>query len=103
VNGLEGWVNSNYLSCGEASLPVVPLKWATFCDVVNIYSGQLALRNRPNGKSIAGLNNGNHVHVLKQQGIWAYVNVESGPNSRVNNMKGWVNSNYLSCTKEPID
>jgi hypothetical protein len=103
VNGSEGWVNSNYLSCGEANIPVMPLKWVTWCDVVNIRSGQLALRNRPNGQPKAGLNNGNHVQLLKQQGIWAYVTVFRGPNSRVQDMKGWVNSNFLSCTKEPID
>lgn len=81
----------------------VPLKWATFCNVVNIQSGQLALRNSPNGKSLAGLNNGNHVYLKNQQGNWAYVSVVKGPNSRVNNMFGWVNSNYLSCSQEPID
>jgi hypothetical protein len=87
----------------ENAVPVVPLKWATWCDVVNIKSGQLALRFTPNGKSRAGLNNGNHVLLKKQQGIWAYVSVFQGPNTRINGLEGWVNSNYLSCTKEPID
>jgi hypothetical protein len=81
----------------------MPLKSVTFCDVINIRSGQLALRNRPNGASKAGLNNGNHVYLMKQQGIWAYVSVIKGSNSRLQDMEGWVNSNYLSCTKEPID
>ncbi|MEA5567585.1 hypothetical protein [Anabaena sp. UHCC 0399] len=87
----------------EENLPVVSLKSATWCDVVNIQSGQLALRFSPNGKSRAGLNNGNHLLLHKQQGIWAYVTVISGANKRVEGLKGWVNSNYLSCTKEPID
>lgn len=85
------------------NVPKVELKWATWCDVVNIKSGQLALRVTPNGKSRAGLNNGNHVLLKKQDGIWAYVNVIKGPNKKVESLEGWVNSNYLSCTKEPID
>ena len=85
------------------NVPKVELKWATWCDVVNIKSGQLALRFTPNGKSRADLNNGNHVLLKKQEGIWAYVDVIRGPNKKVEGLKGWVNSNYLSCTKEPID
>jgi hypothetical protein len=68
-----------------------------FCDVVNIQRGQLALRLSPNGKSKAGLNNGNTVKVIGQEGIWDYVRVMQGANSRVNGLEGWVNSNYLSC------
>jgi Bacterial SH3 domain len=68
-----------------------------FCDVVNIKKGQLALRFSPNGKSRAGLNNGNTVKVLNEQGNWDYVRVMQGANSRVNGLEGWVNSNYLSC------
>ncbi|WP_190241089.1 hypothetical protein [Nostoc sp. 'Peltigera membranacea cyanobiont' 210A] len=82
---------------------VATLKWATSCDVVNIKSGQLALRDSPNGQSRAGLNNGNNVLLKEQEGIWAYVSVIQGPNTRVNGLEGWVNSNYLHCTKEPID
>lgn len=93
VNGLEGWVNSNYLSCGQASeTPEVS------CRVINIRTGQLALRFTPNGQSKAGLDNGNTVDFLQRSsGLWAYVRVTEGPNSRVNGMEGWVNSNYLSC------
>ncbi len=93
VNGLEGWVNSNYLSCGETSeAPQVS------CDVVNIQTGQLALRSSPNGRSKAGLNNGNIVRWIRRgSDPWVYVSVIQGPNSRVNGMEGWVNSNYLSC------
>ncbi|WP_339394292.1 hypothetical protein [Nostoc sp. UHCC 0870] len=87
----------------EIAVPVMPLTWATWCDVVNIKSGQLALRLTPNGKPRAGLNNGNHLQLHQQQGIWAYVTVINGPNKKVEGLKGWVNSNYLSCTKEPID
>jgi hypothetical protein len=87
----------------EENLPKVDLKWATWCDVVNIKTGQLALRFTPNGKSRAGLNNGNHVLLHKQQGIWAYVTVFKGPNKKVEGLQGWVNSNYLTCTQEPID
>jgi hypothetical protein len=87
----------------EETVPKVDLKWAIWCDVVNIKTGQLALRFTPNGKSRAGLNNGNHVLLKKQDGIWAYVNVIRGANKQVEGLEGWVNSNYLSCTKEPID
>ncbi len=52
------------------------------CSVVNIQSGQLALRFTPGGKSRAGLDNGNTVSVIKQQKVrgvyWAYVLVTSG-------------------------
>jgi hypothetical protein len=68
-----------------------------FCDVVNIQRGQLALRFSPNGKSRAGLNNGNTVKVIDREGIWDYVRVMQGANSRINGLEGWVNSNYLSC------
>jgi Bacterial SH3 domain len=64
--------------------------------VVGIKQGQLALRDSPNGNSMAGLNNGNVVQILSQQGNWAYVQVINGPNSRINGMKGWVNSYYLA-------
>ena len=68
-----------------------------FCRVVNIRTGQLALRNS-RGESIAGLNNGNTVEVLDyDDGGSAYVRVVNGPNSRVDGKTGWVNSNYLSC------
>jgi hypothetical protein len=70
---------------------------SVFCDVVNIQQGQLALRLSPNGRSRAGLNNGNTVRLIREQGIWFYVKVVQGPNSRVNGLEGWVNSNYLSC------
>jgi hypothetical protein len=93
VDGLQGWVNANYLSCYDTSSEPIPI----FCDVVNIQRGQLALRFSPNGESKAGLNNGNVVRWLDNQGIWAYVRVLEGPNSRVEGMEGWVNSNYLSC------
>lgn len=68
------------------------------CLVVGIRTGQLALRFTPNGQSRAGLNNGNIVDVYRQQGIWFYVRVVAGPNSRVTGLEGWVNSNYLSCS-----
>jgi hypothetical protein len=54
------------------------------CDVINIQRGQLALRFTPNGESRAGLNNGNTVRHLQQQGIWSYVQVVYGPNAQVN-------------------
>ncbi|AKG22233.1 SH3 domain-containing protein [Calothrix sp. 336/3] len=64
--------------------------------VVGIKQGQLALRNLPNGRSLAGLNNGNVVNILAQQGNWAYVEVINGPNAKINGMRGWVNSYYLA-------
>ncbi|QOV22107.1 hypothetical protein [Anabaenopsis elenkinii] len=85
------------------NLPKVDAKVVTWCDVVNIKTGQLALRFTPNGKSRAGLNNGNEVLLHKQQGIWAYVTVFKGPNKKVEGLQGWVNSNYLTCTQETID
>jgi hypothetical protein len=87
----------------ESEDTVVAQNWATFCSVINIQTGQLALRFSPNGKSRAGLNNGNTMVLLKQEGIWAYVRVIGGPNRRVDGLEGWVNSNYLSCSSEPID
>lgn len=69
----------------------------TYCSVTNIQTGQLALRLSPNGKSKAGLNNGNTVLPIKTQGNWSYVRVISGPNNRVNGLEGWVNSNYIAC------
>lgn len=64
--------------------------------VVELKQGQLALRDAPNGKSLAGLNNGNIVQILAQHNNWAYVQVISGPNAQINGMKGWVNSHYLA-------
>jgi hypothetical protein len=69
-----------------------------FCDVINIKTGQLALRFTPDGKARAGLNNGNVVKWLKDgDSPWVYVRVIQGPNPRVNGLTGWVNSDYLSC------
>jgi hypothetical protein len=87
----------------ESQETVVAQNWATFCSVINIQTGQLALRFSPNGKSRAGLDNENTMVLLKQEGIWAYVRVIKGPNSRVDGLEGWVNSNYLSCYRESID
>ncbi|MBW4577404.1 MAG: SH3 domain-containing protein [Aphanothece sp. CMT-3BRIN-NPC111] len=72
-----------------------------FCNVSGIQSGQLALRFTPDGKSKAGLDNGNTVELLHDEGsgVWIYVRVINGPNSAVNNLEGWVNSNYLSCSE----
>lgn len=73
------------------------------CSVVNIQTGQLALRSTPNGQSKAGLDNGDTVALLTEaEGFnpWVYVRVLAGPNSRVNGLEGWVNSNYLSCSGE---
>jgi hypothetical protein len=69
-----------------------------FCDVINIKTGQLALRFTPGGKARAGLNNGNVVKWLRDgNSPWVYVRVLQGPNRRVNGLTGWVNSDYLSC------
>lgn len=65
------------------------------CYVSGIRTGQLALRFSPNGKSRAGLNNGNAVMPMRYSGIWTYVRVVSGPNRRVDGFEGWVNSSYL--------
>ncbi|MGA9378070.1 MAG: SH3 domain-containing protein [Phormidium sp.] len=94
VNGLEGWVNSNYLSCSGASNQ----GRSEDCSVINIQSGQLALRFTPNGRSRAGLNNGNTLSLIKTgPEPWVYVRVIRGPNSRINGLEGWVNYNYLNC------
>ncbi|WP_107667788.1 SH3 domain-containing protein [Cyanothece sp. BG0011] len=68
-----------------------------FCEVINIRTGQLALRFNPNGESRAGLNNGNIVRFIDQQNIWYKVKVIQGPNAQINGLEGWVNSGYLSC------
>ena len=94
VNGLEGWVNSNYLSCSGGDNQ----NTSKACSVVGIESGQLALRFTPNGRSKAGLNNGNQVRPIRAgQEPWLYVRVIQGPNRSVNGLEGWVNSNYLAC------
>jgi RNase P/RNase MRP subunit p29 len=96
VNGLEGWVNANYLSCNQAS--EVNTSPQIFCDVINIQTGQLALRFSPGGESRAGLNNGNTIKWLMDgNSPWVYVRVVDGSNARLNGLEGWVNSNYLSC------
>ncbi|TAD80070.1 MAG: SH3 domain-containing protein [Oscillatoriales cyanobacterium] len=68
-----------------------------YCLVVNIQRGQLAVRSAPGGRSVAGLNNDNAVRFIRQQDKWYYVEVVNGPNSRVNGIRGWVNSDYLEC------
>lgn len=68
------------------------------CNVVSIQTRQLALRFTPNGKSRAGLSNGNVVLPIREQGTWSYVRVLSGANKSINGLEGWVNSNYLSCS-----
>lgn len=94
VNGLEGWVNSSYLSCGGTSSQ----NTTGSCDVVGIQTGQLALRFTPNGRSRAGLDNGNLVRPIRTgPDPWLYVRVVQGPNRSVNGLEGWVNSNYLAC------
>ncbi|KYC40562.1 hypothetical protein WA1_25935 [Scytonema hofmannii PCC 7110] len=93
VNGLEGWVNSNYLICGEDTASS-----QDSCKVINITQGQLALRATPNGKSKAGLNNGNVVKWVRWGSEpWVYVRVVNGSNTKVSGLEGWVNSDYLSC------
>ncbi len=95
VNGLEGWVNANYLSCDQAS--EVNSSPQVFCDVVNIQTGQLAVRFSPGGRSRAGLNNGNTDKWLREGNNPSdYVRVVDGP-AAVKGVEGWVNSNYLSC------
>ncbi|MCL1474599.1 SH3 domain-containing protein [Argonema antarcticum] len=94
VNGLEGWVNSNYLSCSGGSNQ----NTSRACNVVGIQSGQLALRFTPNGRTRAGLDNGNQVRPIRTgPDPWLYVRVIQGPNRSVNGLEGWVNSNYLAC------
>jgi hypothetical protein len=68
------------------------------CIVVNIRTGQLALRESPGGVAKAGLDNGNVVQYLQSgSGVWGSVLVIEGPNNAVTGLKGWVNTNYLSC------
>ncbi|MFB2969398.1 WD40 repeat domain-containing protein [Aerosakkonema sp. BLCC-F183] len=68
------------------------------CTVINIQTGQLALRFTPNGNARAGIDKGNTVALLRRGSTpWVYVRVLEGPNSQVNGLEGWVNSGYLSC------
>lgn len=74
------------------------------CSVVNIRTGQLALRFSPNGESRAGLDNGNTAELLRSgPGVWRYIRVLNGSNARINGLKGWVNSNYLVCGGASVD
>ena len=100
----NGWYKTDYCGQGYIHQSQVQLQQQSqakhsksFCDVINISQGQLALRFTPNGESRAGLNNGNTVRPLQQQGVWSYVRVFDGPSSQVNGLEGWVNSNYLTC------
>ena len=100
----NGWYKTDYCGQGYIHQSQVSLQQtsqaqysSSFCDVINISQGQLALRFTPNGESRAGLNNGNTVRPLQQQGVWSYVQVVQGSSSQVNGLKGWVNSNYLTC------
>ena len=96
ITGLKGWVNGDYLACEEGNNTTNP---ANSCEVVGIQTGQLALRFSPNGKSRAGLNNGNVVKIIKRGNPpWVYVKVISGSQG-VRNLQGWVNNNYLSCSE----
>lgn len=67
------------------------------CSVININTGQLAVRKSAGGESIAGLNNNNVVEYIKGEMPWYYIRVISGPNNGVNGKTGWVNANYLNC------
>lgn len=67
------------------------------CSVINIKTGQLAVRKSPGGESIAGLNNNNIVQYIKGEMPWYYIRVVTGPNNQVNGKTGWVNANYLNC------
>jgi hypothetical protein len=90
--------NSRSMTANNTQQLSILMAQVQTCSVVNIQSGQLALRFSPNGASRAGLNNGNTVAFLNRGGgPWAYVRVINGPNSGVNGLEGWVNSNYLSC------
>jgi hypothetical protein len=94
VTGLKGWVNGNYLACEEGNNTPNPVN---SCEVVGIQTGQLALRYSPNGRSRAGLNNGNVVKIIRYGNRpWVYVSVISA-NRGIRGLQGWVNSNYLSC------
>ena len=100
----NGWYKTDYCGQGYIHQSQVQLQQQNqakhskgFCDVINISQGQLALRFTPNGESRAGLNNGNTVRPLQQQGMWSYVRVFDGPSSQINGLEGWVNSNYLTC------
>lgn len=71
---------------------------AAFCEVINIQTGQLAVRYTPNGKPFAGLDNGNVVELMHSgPGVWVRVRVIQGPNRAVDGREGWVNSSYLNC------
>ncbi|GAB1538849.1 hypothetical protein NUACC21_15130 [Scytonema sp. NUACC21] len=80
-------------------IPVAELKRVISCNVTGIYTGQLPVRFSPRGKSKAGLNNGNTVRAIQKQNNWMYVEVEQGSNPGVKGVRGWVNSDYLTCTK----
>jgi serine/threonine-protein kinase len=68
------------------------------CVVININTGQLAVRESPGGNPIAGLNNNDTVRFLSGEYPWYYVQVLSGPNIQVDGKRGWVNANYLECS-----
>ncbi|GAA6624292.1 hypothetical protein [Scytonema sp. NUACC26] len=81
-------------------VPFSNLKWQRWCDVTGVYTGQLPVLHAPAGESKAALNNGNIVRAIRQKGDWTYIEVARGPNVGINRVRGWVNSNYLECTKQ---
>ena len=63
ICGQRGYIHSGQVHLQSSSFSTTgkPI----FCSVINIQKGQLAVRFSPNGKSKAGLDNGNTVKILK--------------------------------------
>ena len=95
ICGTNGYIHESQLRFSQSNYPSDID--STKCSVINIRTGQLALRQAPAGESIAGLDNNNVVEYLQGEMPWFYVRVLNGPNSRVNGKTGWVNANYLDC------
>ncbi|RUS98457.1 hypothetical protein DSM106972_080860 [Dulcicalothrix desertica PCC 7102] len=97
------FANSSQINNTKTSKTLLAQAPTFSCTVINLKSGQLALRFSPNAKSKskAGLDNANTVALIANgSGTWAYVRVTNGPNRKVNGLEGWVNSNFLSCYQE---
>ncbi|WP_069791058.1 hypothetical protein A5482_014845 (plasmid) [Cyanobacterium sp. IPPAS B-1200] len=101
---------SQTTSSFEISQRTGPNRGWVRCSVTGLQRGQLAVRNEPAGPAIVGLDNGNTVlgfmgsgtFIVKNNVVWNMVKVIQGPNSRVNNREGWVNSDYLDCDLQSL-
>lgn len=84
---------------GQPTMLLYANRQNNVCKVANIKTGRLALRESPNGKYIASLDNGNQVQLVLtyDAGEWSFVYIIKRPKPEVDKLLGWVNSKYILC------